>query len=67
MASQPPPPPVRPQVPHPALERGAQSQYASLPTAWTRHLRVNLLWQLWRFALINLRMLRIIALGHKDV
>jgi hypothetical protein len=62
-----PPPSPRPPAAHPALERGARSQYASLPTAWTRHLRVNLLWQLWRFALINLRMLRIIALGHKGI
>ena len=49
----------------PTLERASQARYASLPTAWTRHLRVNPLWQLWRFAVINFKMIRIILKSHR--
>ena len=41
------------------------SFYATKPTAWTRYLRTSLLWQLVRFAVINLRMIRIIGLSHR--
>ncbi len=34
------------------------------PTAMTRFLRTFLLWQLVRFVVLNLKMLRIIAMGH---
>ena len=34
------------------------------PTAWTRRLRTFLPWQIVRFAVINVRMLRLIWRGH---
>ena len=37
---------------------------APLPTARTLRLRSNIPFQLWRFAVINLRMLRMIRKGH---
>ncbi len=49
-------PPARPQV-RPAF-------FATLPTRPTRWLRTNLLWQVLRFAVINLKMIRLIALSH---
>lgn len=44
--------------------RDHQAIYATKPTWWTRHLRVNILWQMYRFAALNLKMLRIIFKGH---
>lgn len=41
-----------------------QSFYATQPTAFTRFLRTNLIWQAIRFVIFNLRMIRIIRLGH---
>ncbi len=38
---------------------------ATKPTAGTRFWRVFVPWQLWRFAMINLRMIRIIGRGHR--
>jgi hypothetical protein len=38
---------------------------ASKPTAFTRFWRVFVPWQLWRFAAINIRMIRIIGRGHR--
>lgn len=40
--------------------------FSSVPTGWTRHLRVNPFWQLWRFMIINLKMMRIISLSHSN-
>lgn len=37
---------------------------APLPTPRTLRRRKNLFFQLWRFALINLKMLRMIGKGH---
>ncbi len=37
---------------------------APLPTTRTLRLRSNIPFQLWRFAVINLRMLRMIRKGH---
>lgn len=42
----------------------AQHRYAAVPTARTRWLRTFVPWQLVRFAVINLRMLRLIWRGH---
>lgn len=42
-------------------EEGA---YASVPTGFTRFLRTFLPWQIWRFAAINMRMLRMISKSH---
>ncbi len=36
--------------------------YATQPTPFTRFMRTFFLWQLWRFAPINLRMMQIIRL-----
>jgi hypothetical protein len=41
-----------------------ESFYATKPTRFTVFLRTFLPWQLWRFARINLKMLRIIAKSH---
>jgi len=39
--------------------------YATRPTAWTRYLRTSLPWQLVRFAIINLKMIRVIRISHR--
>ena len=41
-----------------------ESFYATQPTRLTVFMRTFLPWQLWRFARINLKMLRIIAKSH---
>ncbi len=38
--------------------------FATKPTVFTRFLRVFLPYQLWRCAVINLKMVRIISKGH---
>lgn len=37
-----------------------QNYYAPLPTKFTRALRVNLIWQFFRFLVINIKMLRMV-------
>jgi len=37
-----------------------QNYYAAVPTKLTRSLRVNLIWQLFRFLVINIKMLRMV-------
>jgi hypothetical protein len=44
--------------------RDPQFGYATMPTAWTIRMRTFLPWQLVRFAVINLKMLRMIWRGH---
>ena len=39
--------------------------YATRPTGWTRYLRTSLPWQLVRFVIINLKMIRIIGISHR--
>jgi len=39
--------------------------FATKPTAFTRMWRVFLPYQIWRFCMINLKMLRIIARNHR--
>ena len=46
--------------------RSSAAIYATKPTAFTRWLRVSILWQLVRFVEINLKMLRIIAASHRS-
>jgi hypothetical protein len=41
-----------------------QQLYAPMPTAWTRRMRTFVPWQLVRFAVINIRMLRLLWRGH---
>jgi hypothetical protein len=38
--------------------------YPPLPTKATLFWRRNLLWQAWRFIILNLKMMRIIVGGH---
>ena len=45
-------------------ERPKESFFATKPTAFTRFMRTFIPWQIVRFAIINLRMLRIIARSH---
>lgn len=40
------------------------ASFIPVPTARTRALRTFVPWQLWRFVVINLRMLRMIAKSH---
>ncbi|MGD8836608.1 MAG: hypothetical protein PVJ84_08650 [Desulfobacteraceae bacterium] len=38
--------------------------YPPFPTRMTLFWRRNLLWQAWRFSILNLKMMRIVVLGH---
>lgn len=38
--------------------------YQPLPTRNTRFWRGNLLWQAWRFVILNIKIVRIIVGGH---
>jgi hypothetical protein len=42
-----------------------ESFFATRPTAFTRFLRTFFPWQVVRFAVINLKMIRIIARSHR--
>jgi hypothetical protein len=44
--------------------RNPQTESATVPTGGTRFWRSFLPWQLWRFACINIRMLRMILRAH---
>jgi hypothetical protein len=44
--------------------RVKESFFATKPTAFTRFMRTFIPWQMVRFAIINLRMLKIIARSH---
>ncbi len=44
--------------------RAAQAFFATQPTALTRFLRTCIPWQMYRFAVLNLKMVRIILKGH---
>jgi hypothetical protein len=44
--------------------RDDQSSYATRPTRSTLFMRTFLPWQLWRFAVINLKMIGIIRRSH---
>lgn len=43
---------------------GTQARYATRPTRFTLFMRTFLPWQMWRFAVINLKMIEIIGRGH---
>jgi hypothetical protein len=45
-------------------ERAKESFFATKPTAFTRFMRTFIPWQMVRFAVINLKMVRIIARSH---
>ncbi len=38
--------------------------YPPLPTRWTRFIRKNVIWQFFRFIVLNLKIMRIIVGGH---
>ncbi|MCF8266673.1 MAG: hypothetical protein K9I69_01235 [Ignavibacteriales bacterium] len=37
-----------------------QTYYPPVPTKFTKHIRVNLIWQFIRFLVINIKMLRMV-------
>ncbi|HPF13628.1 MAG: hypothetical protein H6829_04785 [Planctomycetes bacterium] len=41
-----------------------EERFATKPTGWTRFIRVFLPYQIWRYLVINLKMMRIIFKGH---
>jgi hypothetical protein len=41
-----------------------QAYYPPVPTGFTRFMRGNLLWQLWRFIAINIKMFRLMLSSH---
>jgi len=45
-------------------DRLRESFFATKPTAFTRFMRTFIPWQLVRFAVLNLKMIRIIAKSH---
>ena len=46
------------------LGRTQESFFATKPTGFTRFMRTCIPWQMVRFAIINLKMIRIIARSH---
>ena len=44
--------------------RKAQVAFATKPTDFTKFLRTNILWQMVRFVVINLKMMRVIRKSH---
>jgi len=47
------------------LSRGySEFAYAPVPTKWTKILRKNWIFQAWRWLLLNIKILRIVAFGH---
>lgn len=46
-------------------ERGyVEESYAPMPTRGTLFWRRNIIWQAWRFVVLNLKIIRIVAMGH---
>jgi hypothetical protein len=41
-----------------------QAYYPPAPTAFTRYMRTSVLWQLYRFLVINLKIMRLMAKSH---
>lgn len=52
-------------MPAPAQQSQQPEWYATKPTGFTLFLRTFLPYQLWRFAWINWKMVRIIARSHR--
>jgi len=44
--------------------RHGAAAFATVPTGFTRFMRTFLPWQMWRFAMINLKMLRLMRKSH---
>lgn len=45
-------------------QRQAQVAFATKPTSFTKFLRTSILWQLVRFVIINIKMIRVIRKSH---
>ncbi len=56
--------PAPPTAPPPGPAPYNEGYFAPTPTPLTRAMRTFLPWQLWRFAVINVRMLVMIAKSH---
>jgi hypothetical protein len=41
-----------------------QAYYPPVPTGFTRFMRSNLVWQFWRFLVINLKIFRLMFRSH---
>ncbi|HEX8978525.1 MAG TPA: hypothetical protein VF811_02350 [Parasulfuritortus sp.] len=41
-----------------------QAYYPPAPTGFTRFMRTCVLWQIWRFIVINVKMLKLMANSH---
>jgi hypothetical protein len=41
-----------------------QAYYPPVPTPFTRNMRTSFLWQCWRFVVINIKMLKLLARSH---
>ena len=41
-----------------------QAYYPPAPTGFTRFMRTCVLWQLWRFISINIKMIKLLAKSH---
>jgi hypothetical protein len=50
--------------PEPAAVRTTEAFFATRPTRWTVFLRTFIPWQIVRFVVINLKMLRMIRISH---
>jgi len=46
--------------PQPERQPYEQSFYPAVPTRFTKAMRTNLLWQLFRFVILNIKMLRMV-------
>ena len=38
--------------------------YATVPSGFTRFMRKCMIWQAWRWLVLNIKILRIVAFGH---
>jgi hypothetical protein len=41
-----------------------QDYYPPIPTGFTRYMRTSLIWQLYRFVVINLKILKLLTKSH---
>lgn len=44
--------------------RYSEESYPPIPTAKTRFWRTCMIWQAWRFVVLNLKIMRIVVGGH---
>jgi len=47
------------------ITRGyTEFSYATIPTRFTKFMRRCIIWQAWRWLILNIKILRIVAFGH---